>query len=137
MDDLLQALGESLEAQIKDQKERATRLSRFYQCRCGNPVFFDNTRCVACGSELGFLPDEGRLVPLDPGPQPEPAKFGPVQDLIDAPPDASAQLRRSETLRVVTRPAEIATDGLATRSYPFTPAIVRKLHVRAGTPLIR
>jgi hypothetical protein len=33
-------------------------------------VFFDNTRCLSCASELGFLPDEGRVAPLDPGPRP-------------------------------------------------------------------
>ena len=44
-----------------------------------------------------------------------------------APPEPRAQLRRSETLRVVTLPAAIGTVGLTTRSYPFSPAIVRKL----------
>jgi hypothetical protein len=30
---------------------------RAFQCSCGNRVFFDNSRCLACERELGFLPD--------------------------------------------------------------------------------
>ncbi len=74
---------------------------------------------------------------VEPGPQPELPKLGPVQERIVAPPEPSAQLRRSDTLRVVSLPAAIGTVGLTARSYPFSPAIVRKLHVRAGTPLMR
>jgi hypothetical protein len=29
---------------------------RTFQCRCGNRLFFENTQCVACGSELGWCP---------------------------------------------------------------------------------
>ena len=49
---------------------RAARHSRAYRCRCGNPLFFANTQCLACQAQLGFLPDEGRIAALDPGPQP-------------------------------------------------------------------
>ncbi|WP_296811226.1 putative zinc-binding metallopeptidase, partial [Thiocapsa sp.] len=31
---------------------------------CGQPVFFENTRCTRCGAGLGFLPDQMRLSAL-------------------------------------------------------------------------
>jgi hypothetical protein len=40
---------------------------RNFRCRCGRPVFFGNTRCLACGTELGYDPDGARLLPLLPG----------------------------------------------------------------------
>jgi len=30
-------------------------------CQCGNRIFFENTQCQSCKSELGFLSDEGIL----------------------------------------------------------------------------
>ena len=47
------------------------RHSRAYRCRCGNPLFFANTLCLNCRSQLGYLPDEGRIRALDPGPGPD------------------------------------------------------------------
>ena len=44
MEDVLQSIGEQLEAQRADVRARAKRLSRSYRCRCGNPVFFRNTQ---------------------------------------------------------------------------------------------
>src|SRR5512138_2467331 len=41
------------------------RAERAFHCRCGRPVFFGNTRCVACGSELGFDPSRHRVVPIE------------------------------------------------------------------------
>lgn len=40
---------------------------RNFRCRCGRPVFFGNTRCLACGTELGYDPDGAKLLPLLPG----------------------------------------------------------------------
>ncbi len=37
---------------------------RSYLCGCGNTLFFDNTRCLACGGESGFCPECRLLVPL-------------------------------------------------------------------------
>ena len=68
MQDLLQSLGTRLETERKKRDQRAARHSRSYKCRCGNPVFFDNTLCLACKSPLGFLPDRGQVAALDPGP---------------------------------------------------------------------
>ena len=48
-------------------------MKRFY-CSCGQEIFFDNTICVACGSQLGFdplsrdimvaVPDNGKTAPV-------------------------------------------------------------------------
>ena len=34
-----------------------------YQCACGNPVYFDSSLCLACGSALGFDPLADRILP--------------------------------------------------------------------------
>jgi hypothetical protein len=54
---------------------RATRpphkqptVPRAYRCRCGRPVFFGNTQCLACGTPLGYEPQQSRVLPLQPGP---------------------------------------------------------------------
>lgn len=36
------------------------------RCSCGQPIFFDNTHCVRCGAELGYLPVQGQLLALEP-----------------------------------------------------------------------
>lgn len=41
-------------------------LPRAYSCRCGRPVFFRNSECLACHTALGYEPFEARLVPLEP-----------------------------------------------------------------------
>ena len=38
-----------------------------FRCRCGRPVFFRNSRCLACGAELGYEPFLGRIEPLTAG----------------------------------------------------------------------
>lgn len=70
MEDVLDSLHKGLDAQLKQLDERVGRHSRSYQCRCGNRVFFRNTLCLACNSQLGYLPDEGRVAALDPGSAP-------------------------------------------------------------------
>lgn len=50
-------------------REVARRHSRTFLCRCGNHIFFRNTLCLGCQTQLGYLHGDGRLVPLDPGPQ--------------------------------------------------------------------
>jgi hypothetical protein len=37
-----------------------------YQCTCGQPLFFHNSRCLACGAEVAFDPYAGRLGALVP-----------------------------------------------------------------------
>jgi hypothetical protein len=70
MSDMLQSLGDQIAVVRETVNARLARHSRFYQCsRCGNPVFFDNTQCLVCQSQLGYLPDEGRIAAVDPGSQ--------------------------------------------------------------------
>ena len=39
---------------------------RPYSCRCGRPVFFRNSLCLGCNSQLGYEADLGQLFPLMP-----------------------------------------------------------------------
>lgn len=39
---------------------------RTFRCHCGSVSFFENTQCVNCQSELGFLSDAGLLSSLKP-----------------------------------------------------------------------
>jgi hypothetical protein len=41
---------------------------RSFRCQCGLPVFFRNSRCLACGSELGYAPQHGELLSIAPTP---------------------------------------------------------------------
>ena len=43
---------------------------RAYRCRCGCPVFFRNSTCLACGTPLGYDPGLARLLPLMAGARP-------------------------------------------------------------------
>ena len=43
---------------------------RVFNCdHCGHLVFFDSVRCLHCGSELAFLPDQMAMAALTPAPQ--------------------------------------------------------------------
>jgi hypothetical protein len=35
---------------------------RTFRCACGARVFFDNSRCLACGRELGFVLDSQTML---------------------------------------------------------------------------
>jgi hypothetical protein len=39
---------------------------RNYRCRCGHPIFFRNSECLACGALLGYEANLGCLSSLDP-----------------------------------------------------------------------
>ena len=41
-----------------------------YLCQCGNPVFFRNSACLACGTPLGYDTAQGLLLALAPSAQP-------------------------------------------------------------------
>jgi hypothetical protein len=62
--DVMERLDEGLSSEA--QPAHLTRHFRAYRCRCGAPLFFANTKCLTCGSQLGYLPDEGRIAALDP-----------------------------------------------------------------------
>ena len=44
-----------------------TLAGRAYRCHCGNPIFFRNSKCLACGSPLGYDSALATLIPLMPG----------------------------------------------------------------------
>jgi len=46
---------------------------RSYRCQCGRPVFFRNSQCLACGTQLGYDVDAGRVVAIEPVPPVAPA----------------------------------------------------------------
>lgn len=60
---LFEAMG-ALGGLGRGQRPIATRR---YQCRCGQPIFFGNSRCLACGRELGFEPGALTMLALEPG----------------------------------------------------------------------
>lgn len=39
---------------------------RATDCRCGRPVFFRNSQCLACKTALGYDPESARLLALEP-----------------------------------------------------------------------
>ena len=44
---------------------------RNYRCQCGQPVFFRNSRCLACGTPLGYDCERALLLPLMPAVSPD------------------------------------------------------------------
>lgn len=52
------------------QPHLPTLAGRAYRCQCGCPVFFRNSECLACGTPLGYDPEQARLLPLMPGAAP-------------------------------------------------------------------
>ena len=49
------------------QPHLPTLAGRAYRCQCGCPVFFRNSACLACGTPLGYDPEQARLLPLMAG----------------------------------------------------------------------
>ena len=47
--------------------EEAPLHRRLYRCRCGRPVYFQNSLCTACNAPLGYVPDLAEVRALDPG----------------------------------------------------------------------
>ena len=40
---------------------------KLFQCQnCGQPLYFENTRCESCGLLLGYLPDRSVITALKP-----------------------------------------------------------------------
>ena len=52
------------------QPHLPTLAGRAYRCQCGCPVFFRNSACLACGTPLGYDPEQARLLPLMAGMEP-------------------------------------------------------------------
>lgn len=45
-------------------------MNRAFSCTCGQPVFFRNSVCLACGKPLGYDAVRGKLLPLEPAAEP-------------------------------------------------------------------
>ncbi|MFT4196772.1 MAG: putative zinc-binding metallopeptidase [Pseudoxanthomonas sp.] len=52
-----------------DPAQDTPALKRQFHCRCGKPVYFRNSLCVSCDTQLGFEPGAGELLALSPGAQ--------------------------------------------------------------------
>ena len=37
-----------------------------FSCYCGNPIFYENTQCLACQSEVGWCPSCSNIVAIEP-----------------------------------------------------------------------
>src|SRR5438045_6032280 len=70
MQDLREPVAQRLGTQLRQIDEGVARHARAYQCGCGNRIFFRNTLCLACNSQLGYLPGETRMAALDAGAAP-------------------------------------------------------------------
>jgi hypothetical protein len=70
---LFESLGDLLGTSWKHRDVRG-RHARAFACRCGNPIFFRNTQCLACGAVLGYLPGDAKLLALDPARAPAPGR---------------------------------------------------------------
>ena len=53
------------------KRRKASTATRVYRCQCGRPVFFRNSRCLACDTPLGYEVWRERVLPLQPGPEPD------------------------------------------------------------------
>jgi hypothetical protein len=70
----MQGLYESLNQWLgADWRERRSlkRLSRAYECGCGTHIFFPNTQCLTCQSQLGYFPEVPALLAIEPGTEPD------------------------------------------------------------------
>jgi len=53
-----------------NRKRKPVAAGRAYFCRCGKPVFFRNSICLACNTPLGYEPHLQRVYPLAAGSEP-------------------------------------------------------------------
>jgi hypothetical protein len=53
------------------KKRKSVTAGRAYFCRCGRPVFFRNSICLACRTQLGYEPHLRQVYPLAPGSEPD------------------------------------------------------------------
>ena len=64
----MEVLFQTLSRRLREKRRPAMspRASRAFRCRCGRPVFFPNSQCLACGTPLGYVPERLMLLPLQP-----------------------------------------------------------------------
>ena len=51
---------------VQNFSHMPTLAGRAYRCHCGNPIFFRNSKCLACGTPLGYDSALATLIPLMP-----------------------------------------------------------------------
>ena len=68
----IQSLFDDLEGQASSvgYDDGLPHLQRTYTCRCGSLIFFRNSFCLNCRTQLGYDPIIGKVLPLDRGTQP-------------------------------------------------------------------
>ena len=71
---------------------------RTFDCACGNKLYFENSACLKCGGELGYLPDRHMIARITPE----------AGDLAPVPP-------REEVTQLV---GEVAAQGAADAAVP-------------------
>jgi hypothetical protein len=75
------------------KKRRQVTAGRAYFCRCGRPVFFRNSVCLACKTPLGYEPHLRQVYPLAPGAEPDTWKLA----IDDASPEVYRRCPNLET----------------------------------------
>jgi hypothetical protein len=89
-------------------------LQRSYKCRCSRAVFFRNSQCLNCGSQLGYEPHLGRISSLEPGPRLETWRLaGP-----NVSPNGSTLYRRCANLNTPAA-CNWLVDGNASTQQPY------------------
>ena len=68
MTGLFDKIYRGLLAALKSDAEPTHR--RLYRCRCGRPVYFQNSLCTACKAPLGYVPELNEVRALEPGADP-------------------------------------------------------------------
>lgn len=65
------SLFESLSKRLTDSwhLHDTPRRGKSFRCRCGRPVFFRNSLCLACQAPLGYEPIRGEVRALESGPE--------------------------------------------------------------------
>ncbi len=80
----------------------APTVNRAYVCQCGRPVFLGNTRCLACGTPLGYVIERLGVVPLAVVPTPvrAPARIKSAPDGVPdgGPPNTATVLSERHTV---------------------------------------
>ena len=71
---------------------------RNYRCQCGQPVFFRNSQCLACGTPLGYDCERATLLPLLPAKLPGAESASDATSLWQAWQVSSAPSGNSSTL---------------------------------------
>ncbi len=79
------------------QAQRLPITPRAFTCRCGRPVFFRNSECLACHTPLGYAAEIGLLLPLEPDTGSAEPSVEHWRE-VDSPPDAP-RYRRCANLK--------------------------------------